>query len=510
MTVKCSTSVLQVPVTAGTRPIDIAQAVSRALPKNVRPAACTVVEHIEARGLERQIRSFESIGHILTSWGHENNFLSVSPARSAEYGDDSSFAPSKDIDASPIGFTFQLYHYTEHGKWAKRWITLTECGLLFTTNRLESLPINQGASPLSNLADADIYVPTQEAKNFLKPPSKMCYAIQNEQRSSMPPRDQVPVQFFAADDDQSANRFHELVREWRGQFILKAQIKNAPDSYNIRANSIGEVTSREVESLGEVIYPHMNTHIHPSLLSLRMSVLNISNMKPLVDMEEIDRSMEKISRTFKDGLTSKMAMTPVDHGAVIPSTSTSASTSTVGVRSPESSVPVDPARQESNQSPITKPSSVQPEAPAEHSAQCQQKYQKPRPQYRPPPQPNSQGSHQQQARQQGPTRSRNPNSQPYHASRQCIRPSPSQYALPTGPPKPVPKRHPAPPSQDRDRPSCGNSARPPNAFTTTPRSFPGPRPMRPGPPPRHPAPPVPPAPPHIRETAAHHNNRKYY
>ena len=472
------------------------------MPIQIEPAACSVVEHDETRGLDRQIRDCESINHIITCWGHERNSLSVLPTQSIEDRAGSDLDLEDNVEASPVGFTFQLYHFSQPGKWTKQWITLTESGQVFATSRLESLPVAKGALPLSHLADADIYIPTQSARHFLKPPGKFCYAIKNLQGSGISPHNQMSAQYFSTDNDQLAHRFHQLVREWRGRFIIKALTKSSLDTNNeVRpANSDGKATTPAIDKGLAVTHQ----------LSLRHSAINLGNA-PLVNMTEIDQCLDEISNTFNKRSAAKMAIKPDDPRFLADSLRQNENkdkkadkTMTIAEDWSSGSCPLArPARREDIQNhdrTPAKPSPTQHDAlplflPAEHTAHGQEPSQKAVPHYRPPR--SSSTHYKQQVRKNNFPRHRNPAYKPLPAARQCIRPSPSQYGIPIGPPRPTHMR-PSPLATTGKHKQHGNP-RAPTAFPAPPRHRLEPRYQPMSAPQREPMPPVPPVPPHLKQ-----------
>ncbi len=214
--IKYNKSTVTLPVTSTTTASDLLYSATKALGQATRPEASILLEAFAQLGLERPVRKYESIRHILNSWAYDTqNALLLVP--SATGGSDDDLEARSVPKKEPSDASTYLYYSQKPGKWEKRWITLRFDGQLMASKRDGA----QETTNICHLSDFDIYSPTpRQLSKKIKPPKKVCFAIKSQQKASMFLSTTTFVHFFATNDRKVAASWYKAVQAWRSWYLV--------------------------------------------------------------------------------------------------------------------------------------------------------------------------------------------------------------------------------------------------------------------------------------------------
>lgn len=290
MTVRCLSSTINLEVTQDTNPVDIAYTTAKLITHKINPGTSVVFECYEELGLERRLRCYESIRDVMNSWDrdHQNSLLIMSYCSPPDTAD-LELASVPKTDDPPTGFTFQLHHSARPGKWNKRWITLMDSGQIFAAKRPESKSTDKDSAILCHMSDFDIFTPSQNDVKHLKPPKKFCYAIKSQQKTSVFPDGANFIHFFSVEEEDLAQRFHELVFGWRSWYLANKRLNTqGPKSSSTLRRSITSAT-RNSSSISR----RSSCRERPSG---EKNSYHIGESKPLIDMQRFNKPIDEFGK----------------------------------------------------------------------------------------------------------------------------------------------------------------------------------------------------------------------
>ncbi|KAK4697005.1 hypothetical protein P7C71_g1010, partial [Lecanoromycetidae sp. Uapishka_2] len=215
VTVKYGQTVVSVPVTPSTTPVDIIRHVAEQTSEPINPRATVLIESFRELGLERPLRRYEHVRDTLNSWiSDTQHHLIIIP--SPTDGRDSDLELKHVSSTQPRDTSVQIYHSQKPGVWDKRWVTLRADGQVLVAKR------NGGeTSNICHLSDFDIYVPTtRQIAKKIKPPRKICFAVKSQQKSSMFMSTVNFVHFFSTSDKALGTAWYKAVQEWRSWYLV--------------------------------------------------------------------------------------------------------------------------------------------------------------------------------------------------------------------------------------------------------------------------------------------------
>ncbi|KAM0435336.1 hypothetical protein ACHAPT_003430 [Fusarium lateritium] len=296
--VRCLSSVINLPVTPDTSPVEILYSTANLTTHDINPKESVIIECYVELGLERRLRRYERIRDVMNSWDRDqqNTLLVVTNDISG------SSDPDLDIDSvprtptPPPGFTMQMYHSSRPGKWNKRWITLLESGQMYSSKKPESKPADKDSTVLCHLSDFDIYTPREsEVRRHLKAPRRYCYAVKSQQKTFVFPNGENFVHFFCAEDGKLAKRFHELVQSWRSWYLVNKKVDFKTDKapqLSIHSDPTTSPTST-MKSTSTVTKGG-----HRLKVSVDETPYTIGAFQPLLDMDRFDKPLEEFGKDF--------------------------------------------------------------------------------------------------------------------------------------------------------------------------------------------------------------------
>lgn len=212
--VQCKDSLISLPVTPTTTPLDIirASATDKLYVVNVKNSV--LLESFKKVGLERPLRKYEHIRDVLNSWDNDaQNTLTIVPSSTDGYDDD---LEAKNVPKEQPGeTTVYMYYSQKPGRWDKRWVTLRSDGQVVVRKT------GKDSTNICHLSDFDIYVPTpRQLGKKIKPPKKICFAVKSQQKSSMFLSTANFVHFFSTSDKVSATTWYKAVQQWRSWYLV--------------------------------------------------------------------------------------------------------------------------------------------------------------------------------------------------------------------------------------------------------------------------------------------------
>lgn len=212
--VQCKESLMSLPVTPTTTPVDIIRASAGDHSYTVNVKASVLLESFKKVGLERPLRRYEHIRDVLNSWDNDaQNTLTIVPSSTGGYDDD---LEAKNVPKEQPGeSTVYMYYSQKPGRWDKRWVTLRSDGqVMVKKTGKESVNI-------CHLSDFDIYVPTpRQLAKRIKPPKKICFAVKSQQKSSMFLSTANFVHFFSTSDKVTGTIWYKAVQQWRSWYLV--------------------------------------------------------------------------------------------------------------------------------------------------------------------------------------------------------------------------------------------------------------------------------------------------
>ncbi|RSM15368.1 hypothetical protein CEP52_000931 [Fusarium oligoseptatum] len=153
--VRCLSSVINLPVTPDTSPMDILYSTANLTTHDINPKESVIIECYVELGLERRLRRYERIRDVMNSWDRDqqNSLLVVTNDISGGSDADLDIDSVPRTPTAPPGFTLQMYHSSRPGKWNKRWITLLESGQMYSSKKPDSKPADKDSTVLCHLSD---------------------------------------------------------------------------------------------------------------------------------------------------------------------------------------------------------------------------------------------------------------------------------------------------------------------------------------------------------------------
>lgn len=212
--VQCKDSLISLPVTPTTTPLDIIRASAGDKSSTVNVKNSLLLESFKKVGLERPLRRYEHIRDVLNSWDNDaQNTLTIVPSSTGGNDDD---LEAKHVPKEQPGETTVFMYYSQKpGRWDKRWVTLRSDGqVIVRKTGKESISI-------CHLSDFDIYIPTpRQLGKRIKPPKKICFAVKSQQKSSMFLSTANFVHFFSTSDKVTGTTWYKAVQQWRSWYLV--------------------------------------------------------------------------------------------------------------------------------------------------------------------------------------------------------------------------------------------------------------------------------------------------
>lgn len=212
--VQCKDSLISLPVTPTTTPLDIIRASAGDNSYAVNVKNSVLLESFKKVGLERPLRRYEHIRDVLNSWDNDaQNTLTIVPSSTG--GNDDDLEAKHVPKGQPGESTVFMYYSQKPGRWDKRWVTLRSDGqVVVKKTGKESINI-------CHLSDFDIYVPTpRQLTKRIKPPKKICFAVKSQQKSSMFLSTANFVHFFSTSDKVTGITWYKAVQQWRSWYLV--------------------------------------------------------------------------------------------------------------------------------------------------------------------------------------------------------------------------------------------------------------------------------------------------
>lgn len=212
--VQCKDSLISLPVTPTTTPLDIISSSAAQNLYSVNAKTSVLLESFKKVGLERPLRKYEHIRDVLNSWdSDEQNTLTIVPSPTAGNDDD---LEARNVSKEQPGETsVYLYYSQKPGRWDKRWVTLRSDGQVAVKKT------GKDSVNICHLSDFDIYVPTpRHLAKKIKPPKKLCFAVKSQQKSSMFLSTANFVHFFSTSDKVIATTWYKAVQQWRSWYLV--------------------------------------------------------------------------------------------------------------------------------------------------------------------------------------------------------------------------------------------------------------------------------------------------
>ncbi|OJJ49032.1 hypothetical protein ASPZODRAFT_2120900 [Penicilliopsis zonata CBS 506.65] len=266
---------IRLPITPSTRAQDLLFSAANCLGQDIDPKKFILMESFAELGLERPLRRYEHIRDVMNSWAHDGEHsLFITPP--------SSVSALKRLDASgvpaeqPEDATFSLYYSQRPRKWDKRFVTLRTDGQVSVSKKERA----QEQTNVCHLSDFDIYTPTPHylAKK-VKPPKKICFAVKSQQKSSMFLSTENFAHFFATNDRDLADRWHNAVQQWRSWYLV---------------NKLGAGQKKPDEAQGAESKPPTSASVsrqtsrHRKGMPSESTPYQLGAFKPLLDMDSLE------------------------------------------------------------------------------------------------------------------------------------------------------------------------------------------------------------------------------
>ena len=132
--VKYGQSVISLPVTPSTTPMDIIRSAGEQLSNPIKPKATVLLESFRQLGLERPLRRYEHVRDVLNSWDNDSsNTLVIIPSPTG--GKDHDLEISSVFSSQPGDTSVHIYYSQKPGHWDKRWVTLRSDGQVMIDKR---------------------------------------------------------------------------------------------------------------------------------------------------------------------------------------------------------------------------------------------------------------------------------------------------------------------------------------------------------------------------------------
>jgi len=215
VTLKYGHTVISVPVTPSTTPVDIIRFTAEQTSEPINPRATVLLESFGQLGLERPLRRYEHVRDVMNSWNNDmQHALIIIPSPTDGRDDDLEL---KHVPSSQPGDTsVRIYHSQKPGHWDKRWVTLRTDGQVLVAKK-----DGGETSNICHLSDFDIYIPTTRQLNKkIKPPRKLCFAVKSQQKSSMFMSTVNFVHLFSTSDKALGTAWYKAVQEWRSWYLV--------------------------------------------------------------------------------------------------------------------------------------------------------------------------------------------------------------------------------------------------------------------------------------------------
>ncbi|KAE8350473.1 hypothetical protein BDV28DRAFT_139091 [Aspergillus coremiiformis] len=272
-------------VTPSTTAQDLLVNAAECLADQIDPPKFILMESFGELGLERPLRTYESVREVLNSWGHDQeNTLIIVPAASLDALSllDPRHAPTE----RPADVTLPMYYSQRPRKWDKRYVTLRADGQITWSKKEQGLD----SVNVCHLSDFDIYSPTSSyLSNNVKPPKKICQAIKSQQKSSMFLSTENYVHFFSTDDKAVADVWHRAVQSWRSWYLVsKLGAGSSEDKAESPADA-GDAVSSSKKPFKPLVNLESPTHSGAESSDSPVERLKASKAKELYSMKKSAR-----------------------------------------------------------------------------------------------------------------------------------------------------------------------------------------------------------------------------
>ncbi|KAF4974246.1 hypothetical protein FZEAL_8826 [Fusarium zealandicum] len=292
--VRCLSSVINLPVTPETSPVDILYSAANLTTQDIDPKASVIIECYVELGLERRLRRYERIRDVMNSWDRDqqNSLLVLTNDISESDDADLDIQSVPRTPTPPPGFALQMYHSSRPGKWNKRWITLLESGRMYSSKKPDAKASDKDSTVLCHLSDFDIYTPREsEVRRHLKAPRRFCYAVKSQQKTVVFPNGENFVHFFCAEDGELARRFRELVQRWRSWYLVNKQVdlqkKDKAPQISMNMSTKSSPKSASTGPSG-----------HRSETCVDETPYTIGAFQPLLDLNSFDKPLEDFGKNL--------------------------------------------------------------------------------------------------------------------------------------------------------------------------------------------------------------------
>ncbi len=218
--VKYDQTLMSLPVTPSTTPLDIIRSAADQLAESLDPNSTVLLESFKQLGLERPLRRYEHVRDVLNSWDNDTqNVLIIKPSPAG--GREDLLDLHSVSSSQPVGTSVYVHYSQRPGHWDKRWVTLRSDGQMSIAKREDGDTAN-----ICHISDFDIYIPTaRQSTKRIRPPRKMCFAVKSQQKSSMFLSTANFVHFFSTSDKTLAASWYKAVLEWRSWYLVNVMGK---------------------------------------------------------------------------------------------------------------------------------------------------------------------------------------------------------------------------------------------------------------------------------------------
>ncbi|KAG0133766.1 hypothetical protein HOY82DRAFT_253065 [Tuber indicum] len=213
---------IKVPVNSsrGTEPVGILNSTDvESFLSHVRPGKQRiVVESWPIFGLQRQIRYFEKLSDVHSTWEIETkchfriekNVWGQTGERLEDYAAE-----------EPSSGVAQFHYYVQADKkWSKRWIKLDGGAIKISK---KDKPSEKDFTQTINLDSFDIYsfVNAFSPQSKLKCPTKYCFALKSQHKMSLFGKDSVYCHYLSAESASQLSRWFAMIRDSKARLIAE-------------------------------------------------------------------------------------------------------------------------------------------------------------------------------------------------------------------------------------------------------------------------------------------------
>ncbi|KAI2643186.1 hypothetical protein GGS21DRAFT_495118 [Xylaria nigripes] len=288
VTVRWQRHAFSVSITPETTALDIIVQTSDKYDPEIGPEKYLVIERYGILGLERPLRRYERIRDVMNSWDRDTqNQLVVTSADPTHNLEDLDANAVSDSGEAPAGCQLYMYHSNRPGKWNKGWITLLESGQILFARKPNAKMGEKGTVKVCHLSDYDIYTPTEsQIKKHIKSPTRLCFAIKSQHKTTVFLNTENYVQYFGIDDPQDADEFKQKVHGWRSWYLVDRR-PEVRRRQNGTTQTEGAQAAKPTSSQSD------------NMVSADESPYSVGQFEPLIDMKRFDKRISEFGKDIQ-------------------------------------------------------------------------------------------------------------------------------------------------------------------------------------------------------------------